>query len=287
MKLYYFKSAFGNFGDDLNAWLWPRVIPDLEEAAVADWLVGIGTILDERLLSIPGRLLIMGTGYRPSAWSPAVQSDWNIRFVRGPLTANVLGLPPDCAISDPALLVAQHWVQEPHSTAEVGFMPHIFTAHVVDCVRACDAAGVSLIDPRWDVERTLRMIASMDRVVVEAMHGAIIANALGVPWIRIKALSWRRETERVCEFKWADWALSVGVEHAPARHEHIPYAFGRGSTIINRICSGRQVRVLSSAIRRAAASSNFQLSDVRRRSELQERMLEEVQLAFSPCRQIA
>ena len=29
MKLYYYKAPLGNFGDDLNPWLWPRLLPDI------------------------------------------------------------------------------------------------------------------------------------------------------------------------------------------------------------------------------------------------------------------
>jgi succinoglycan biosynthesis protein ExoV len=66
MQLYFFRPPAGNFGDDLNTWLWPRLVPRFAESTAADWLVGIGTILDERLLSLRGRLLILGTGYRPT-----------------------------------------------------------------------------------------------------------------------------------------------------------------------------------------------------------------------------
>jgi succinoglycan biosynthesis protein ExoV len=29
MKLFYFKDPAGNFGDDLNLWLWPKVLPGI------------------------------------------------------------------------------------------------------------------------------------------------------------------------------------------------------------------------------------------------------------------
>ena len=28
VKLYYYKATAGNFGDDLNSWLWDRLLPN-------------------------------------------------------------------------------------------------------------------------------------------------------------------------------------------------------------------------------------------------------------------
>lgn len=276
MKLFYHKISWGNFGDDLNEWLWPRLIPDFEKSAAADWLVGIGTILDERLNRLEGTKLIIGSGYRPGKWNPVVKKDWKILFVRGPLTAERYGLEEGFALSDPALWVAEHWKREQKREQtggeQVGFMPHYFTGREIDCEEACLRGGVKFINPGWDVERTLREIGSLDRVIVEAMHGAIVADALGIPWMRVKALSWRRESEQVADFKWTDWARSVGVEPEAKLVEKIPYWFGRGGRFINKMISKNQVGALTKLIGQAKNSPDFQLSDAGRRRELLERM---------------
>ena len=188
MQLFYYKAEAGNFGDDLNSWLWPQLIPTLEASTAADWLVGVGTILDERLLAVSGRKLILGAGFRPTKWHAVVQPDWDIRFVRGPLTARSLSLPMNLPLSDPALLVANFWPRSEQQSQAVGFMPHFVTARSIDCRRACELARVSLIDPRWETtESPLIAISSMDRVIAEGMHGAIVADALGVPWVWMKS----------------------------------------------------------------------------------------------------
>ena len=49
MKLFYYQDPGGNFGDDLNAWLWPRLIPELLDGDEGSLFVGIGSILDRRI----------------------------------------------------------------------------------------------------------------------------------------------------------------------------------------------------------------------------------------------
>jgi succinoglycan biosynthesis protein ExoV len=281
VQLFYYKADAGNFGDDLNSWLWPQLIPNLEASTAADWLVGVGTILDERLLSVSGRKLVLGAGFRPTKWPAVVQPDWDIRFVRGPLTARSLSLPLSMPLSDPALLVANFWPRSEQQSQSVGFVPHFITARSIDCGRACERARVSLIDPRWETTKVLRAISSMDRVIAEGMHGAIVADALGVPWLRLKALAWRRETTAIADFKWADWALSLNLEATPAVSVGIPYHFGRGARVVNRFCSRLQAATLATALEKAAASSKYQLSDEALRQRLRNEMVERVLTAVS------
>ena len=47
MHIVYYKDAVGNFGDDLNELIWPRVLPDDVRSAPDTVLVGIGSLLDE------------------------------------------------------------------------------------------------------------------------------------------------------------------------------------------------------------------------------------------------
>ena len=61
MKLFYYKDPGGNFGDDLNAWLWPRLIPELLDDRDDTLFVGIGSILDRRIPQEP-RKIVFGTG---------------------------------------------------------------------------------------------------------------------------------------------------------------------------------------------------------------------------------
>ena len=96
MELFYYHEDPPNFGDDLNRLLWPRLLPP-EVFAVEDLvLVGIGSILTQewlgRVESTDDRVIVLGTGtsYAPP---PRRIADWSVLAVRGPWTAQLIGMP--------------------------------------------------------------------------------------------------------------------------------------------------------------------------------------------------
>lgn len=70
-------------------------------------------------------------------------------------------------------------------------------------------AGLHYIDPCGDVERVITDILASDLVVTEAMHGAIVADALRVPWIPVRPL------QAPHRGKWLDWATALDVHLRP------------------------------------------------------------------------
>ena len=53
MKLHYYRDAWGNFGDDLNPWLWPRLLPGHFDRRGDELVLGIGTVLNHRAPRAP------------------------------------------------------------------------------------------------------------------------------------------------------------------------------------------------------------------------------------------
>ncbi len=202
MKLYWFDRPHGNFGDDLNPWLWPRLLPGVLDGEGA-WLVGIGTLLNERLPAT-GDLVVLGAGAGLGT-IPTPDGRWRILGVRGPLTAQALGLTPDLAVGDPAILAAG-FVPPAATRAGVGFMPHYVSIEHWDWRATAEGMGLVYIDPEGPVETTLAQIAGVESLITEAMHGAIAADALRTPWVGVGIYpdhyGW----------KWRDWGLSVGIE---------------------------------------------------------------------------
>ena len=139
---------------------------------------------------------------------PRPDQSWRIYFVRGPRSAAALGLPSSAGLTDPANLVARVWQEQPTARTPYSFMPHWVGAN--DWIeRVCRQAGIAYIDPRWPVERVLRAISESGTLLAEAMHGAIVADALRVPWVPV------RSTPRVLSFKWLDWCDSIGLPYEP------------------------------------------------------------------------
>ncbi len=209
MKLHYWQSPTGarNFGDELNPWLWPRLFPGAFDDDPSTLFVGIGTLLNDRLPAA-ARTIVFGSGV--GYFGPPRRSEnWHILCVRGPLSADVLGIDPALAITDPALL-ARRFVTQPHEPVDVAYMPHWSNAGP-EWERACRFAGIRYIDPTLAVDKVFEAVLASKILVAEAMHGAIIADALRVPWIPVTT---RRG---ILEFKWQDWCASVGLQYRPAR----------------------------------------------------------------------
>jgi succinoglycan biosynthesis protein ExoV len=210
MRLYYYEGEgeARNFGDELNPFLWDRLLPDLDRRGAPDWLfVGIGTLLNERLPAA-SRTIVFGSGVGYGKAVPRPDHRWKVYFVRGPRSAAALGLPSSASLTDPAILVARVWREPRTPTVPYAFVPHWEGANEW-LEGVCRDAGIDYIDPRWPVEKVLRSISKAEVVLAEAMHGAIVADALRVPWIPV------RSSPGLLAFKWQDWCDSVGLPYSP------------------------------------------------------------------------
>jgi succinoglycan biosynthesis protein ExoV len=207
MNLFYWRSPSGNFGDDLNLWYWDRFLKGWRNWDEDCTLVGVGSILNTRILPDSARYLVLGSGSGFGELPDVTdRSRWDIRFVRGPLTARNLGL--DAYATDPAALISRL----PDFTASdrrgTAYIPHCHSdaSRLYDWGRICNVAGLTHISPRGDSEAVIRAISRSERVITESMHGAILADAFRVPWLAVSQL------EMFNHFKWKDWAASLQME---------------------------------------------------------------------------
>jgi succinoglycan biosynthesis protein ExoV len=203
MKLHYYRDPRGNFGDDLNPWLWGRLLPELLDSNPDELLLGIGTIINNRVPSTPHKhVLGSGVGYGSV---PVLDSSWDIRFVRGPLSCEALGLKCDVGICDPAVLVSRY-LRRTDPGGPVSVMPHHLSQRYLNWADVCARSGFQFISPTGTVEAVLDAIARSSLVISEAMHGAIVADALRIPWIPVRIYP------QFLPFKWLDWMGSLGLE---------------------------------------------------------------------------
>lgn len=204
MKLYYFKDREGNFGDDLNPWLWQQLFGDVFDDADDELFVGVGTLLNHRIPQAPA-ITVFGSGHGYGEL-PNINNNWTFYAVRGPLTAKSLGLPAELAITDPASLSPQFHQAAVAKQHNISFMPHCESARLGDWEKVCQLAGVHYIDPRKPFLQVFDAIRQSEVLLTEAMHGAILADSFRVPWVPVKAYP------HISEYKWQDWLMSVKVQ---------------------------------------------------------------------------
>lgn len=276
MKVVYYQDPQGNFGDELNRWLWPRILGSAVSGfghhGKETWsqnneedllFYGIGTILDDRIPPDPEKI-VFGSGFGYGNKPQRLQG-YTIFFVRGRSTARVLGLGPEKALTDPAILLRQFFpvVPEVDRQHEVSFMPHHSSVSGDFWRRACEALNIHYIDPRgFDVEKVVREIAGSKLLVAEAMHGAIVADTFRVPWIAVSSV------EQTNNFKWQDWCGTLNLEYAPVRLTPIfPSARGKPwKSWLNSLKRSVRLRELAAVVksREAALLSNDRLLDAHR-----------------------
>lgn len=214
MELFYYRDPHRNFGDDLNAVLWPHILSARMYEADDLVVVGIGSILNEEWLErFTGggeRIVVLGTGTSYGA-PPADVVNWSVLAVRGPLTAAMIGM-PDRAVTDGAILLADApaLIGPPRERTDILFMPHHRSVRAAPWEAIAQAAGMRYVSPQQPVDAVLAAFARAKLVVTEAMHGAIVADTLRIPWLPIVI------APTIDEFKWRDWCGSMNLPFRPA-----------------------------------------------------------------------
>ncbi len=214
MELFFYRGKLPNFGDELNHYLWPKLLEGVwgDDNKI---FIGIGsTIYDFH--SPTKEKIVFGAGYGGYTSLPKLDKTWNFFFVRGKLTAEALNLNPDLAIGDSAILIRRifpsyHGFEKKY---KVSFMPHWLSLNRGNWEEACKQAHINFINPKDDVVSILEQIKSSELVICEAMHGAIVADALRVPWIPLEPV------DIVNRRKWFDWSSALDLELKPFKHSY-------------------------------------------------------------------
>jgi succinoglycan biosynthesis protein ExoV len=216
MKLFYYQRSDGieNFGDRLNFWLWPQLLPGILDNDEIAAFIGFGTLLNNLLQErVPQakQLAIFSTGVGYEQPLTHIPERWKIYCVRGFLSAKQLGLPEKLAVTDGAILARRLFKPTAEKKRRFAFMPHIHHARFASTAwqEICQHIGFQYIDPRWSVEQVLTTISQTEILLAEAMHGAVVADALRVPWIPVTT------SPRILSFKWQDWCSSIGLDYKP------------------------------------------------------------------------
>ncbi len=210
MKIMYFRGKYPNFGDELNIWMWEKLLPDFFDDDESELFIGIGSTIGNHYKK-SAKKIVFGTGFvatyneKPDVHTP----EWDIYFVRGPRTAKSLDISPDLALGDAAILLRTIVDYKNRKPEVISFIPHWESLERGNWEGVCKIAGINLIDPRRPVEEVINELLRSKLVICEAMHGAIVSDAFRIPWIPIIPLDY------IHRDKWYDWAEALSIDLKP------------------------------------------------------------------------
>lgn len=230
----YLKWPGNNFGDKLNDIIFPTIgisncidykKPNLINLPQNTFL-GLGTLLTKKIRS---NVTVLGTG-ADGIRKPNIELDY--KFVRGKLTANYIGIDAKLGIGDTAYFLKDYIQNNAESSTEydVGIIPHYINDTVLQ--------GNNIISPTLPIEDFIKKVSKCKIVLAEAMHGAICADILRIPWAPITINSNKYPIQH---FKWNDWtsAFDLDIEFGSVNNYNLYLTsdkkFNKSCNIINDI----------------------------------------------------
>ena len=285
MKLVHYRGAVPNFGDDLNSVLWPALAPGLFDDDASEIFMGIGTIIGMQTPPhAKHHVFSSGIGNdKLAAWHGRDVSYW---CVRGPLSAQLLDLPPDMELTDGAILapLASVFPAGAAPGPATLVIPHFQTLEHPGWAEVAQQTGFEVLDPRADPVPVIARIARARLVLTESLHGAILADTYGVPW-RAFATSGNFGTT-----KFVDWCLSLGMEFdvtyvPPPSAGHI-LQHGKGQCVWGQTVTPTIADAVAAFQTRVGAPGTITLRD-RVKSHIKQRALVQRLLPYSTSRTAA
>lgn len=168
-----------NFGDDLTPWLLPHygIVPLYREPRAAR-LIGVGSLLEFVPHDFSGA--IWGSGLMNDERHPLPTA--SVLAIRGPLTAERIGLTDEPAFGDPGILVARH-LPRPPSDGRIAVVPHGHHRPHPQLDRRVREAGdaARVVNVHQRAAAAVREIAASRAVITTSLHGLITADSYGIP----------------------------------------------------------------------------------------------------------
>jgi succinoglycan biosynthesis protein ExoV len=165
--------------------------------------------------------VVFGSGIRPYYDQFKIDHKWDIKFLRGPLSAGALKNKFEyIADSAYALSLVKSDLPPVAKKYKVSVIPYFRSLSYFNWEKICNELGYHYISPLAEkgIEHTINEIAASEKIICEAMHGAIIADIMRVPWHRFVLSTPETEGERVGEFKWMDWLYSIDLKYTDASY---------------------------------------------------------------------
>lgn len=232
----FWADVRANFGDQIGPWL----VQELAGKRIVNsrysthdhgrMLVTIGSIIQMLPTSATREADIWGAGLMRRLKPEDIDGltrlkDVKVHAVRGKLTRqslqDQLGWDVPEVYGDPALLCPRYYTPESAEEAagKVAFVPHFkhVEHHFANAgeFQAALGQGVHLVDVHTDLRDVISQIASARVCVSSSLHGIIIAQAYGIPWVWLYAPDKNIGGDR---FKFDDFFSTLADPEAVASH---------------------------------------------------------------------
>jgi pyruvyltransferase len=196
-----------NWGDRLGPLITQRFasIETVPATFELSELVTVGSVLGLMPSNWPGIIAGAGKLRRNSPFRYGRQTQ--IVSLRGPLTAK--GVPGDFGLGDPALLSDELLSELPLKEHDLGVVVHWSDSLLAARPRPSSSI---VIRANEDPLEVIRKIGSCRKIITSSLHGAIVADAFGVP----RQVEEMKLTSIDTAFKWMDYHASVKMRFVPS-----------------------------------------------------------------------
>lgn len=196
----YDKNKNGNFGDDLNQYLYRRVFENF-------YIIKFPSFLRKsRNLFIPYRIIFVGSILRYNLNKSIIigagiikdnEKVWGkpkvIFSLRGPLTRNILfknDIDSPKLYGDLGLIMPL--IYKPKSTTKkikIGIIPHYIDQNLKTTNSVINKFNLHFIDITSNVEKFIDTINQCDYVLSSSLHGLIVSDAYNIPnrWVKLSS----------------------------------------------------------------------------------------------------
>lgn len=204
----------GNFGDDLNDYLWRLLVPNIENLRPSEAILGVGTLQGIDISPDIKKVHVFGSGSNSDSVGAKKwlnKHDFEFHFVRGPRTARQWNC-EDKALTDGACLLMLTKLKDipPTLSKKIGYIPHHVSDQFENFEFICELADIEYISPKYhNVPDVISKIKSCDYIISASLHGAIVADLFRKPWIPITS------GPHIDQYKWNDWCESIKVKYNP------------------------------------------------------------------------
>ena len=172
-------------------------------------MYGVGSILGRGVKDIVDkRCVVMGSGV-PQGGRIELPSNWDVRWVRGPYSAEALGVSGELGVGDPAILLPELTHVNGVHGDEISIIPHFKSYKNFDWQRLSSQSDYKVINPMGPLEAVIAGIRNSKLVLSESLHGAIFSDTMGIPWAPL-VLSYKFN-----KLKWLDWLATIGRSFEP------------------------------------------------------------------------